>query len=124
MNNTFDNTQWNQESHVSSNSNTVATITNAITTTDATTTTDTYEGFRSSRKRHCPSSSEKKSFIWKYFIEKNNPNGPGKIMVCSLNLANGKPCQKTYTAFSSTSNAIQHLANIHAIVKQEKLHIK
>ncbi|CAG8678535.1 12202_t:CDS:2, partial [Ambispora gerdemannii] len=67
---------------------------------------------------------KKKSFIWKYFIKKNNPSEPGKIMIYSLNLVNGKPCQKTYTAFSSTSNAIQHLASIHAIIEQEKLHIK
>ncbi|CAG8657438.1 4612_t:CDS:2, partial [Ambispora gerdemannii] len=96
MNNTFDDTQWDQKSH----------------------------SFRSSRKCHCPSGSEKKSFIWKYFIEKNNPSEPSKIMVCSLNLANDKPCQKTYITFSNTSNAIQYFASIHTIVEQGKLHIK
>ncbi|CAG8646317.1 5125_t:CDS:2, partial [Ambispora gerdemannii] len=45
-------------------------------------------------------------------------------MVCSLNLANGKSCQKIYTTFGSTSNVIQHLASIYAIIEQGKLHIK
>ncbi|CAB4374494.1 unnamed protein product [Rhizophagus irregularis] len=32
-------------------------------------------------------------------------------MTCNLNNSEGQPCQRTYTAFGSTSNAIQHLAS-------------
>ncbi|CAB4483377.1 unnamed protein product [Rhizophagus irregularis] len=53
-----------------------------------------------------------------------NPIGPGKVMTCNLNNSEGQPCQRTYTAFGSTSNAIQHLASVHGIVEQGKIHIK
>lgn len=45
-------------------------------------------------------------------------------MTCNLNNSEGQPCQRTYTAFGSTSNAIQHLASVHGIVEQGKIHIK
>ncbi|CAG8709350.1 22109_t:CDS:2 [Rhizophagus irregularis] len=71
-----------------------------------------------------PGGSSKKSFIWKYFSEGANPIGPGKVMTCNLNNSEGQPCQRTYAAFGSTSNAIQHLASVHGIVEQGKIHIK
>lgn len=71
-----------------------------------------------------PGGSSKTSFIWQYFSETANPNGPGKIMICTLNDSDGQPCNKTYTAFGSTSNGIQHLASVHGIVEQGKIHIK
>ncbi|CAB4407317.1 unnamed protein product [Rhizophagus irregularis] len=71
-----------------------------------------------------PGGSSKKSFIWKYFSEGANPISPGKVMTCNLNNSKGQPCQKTYTAFGNTSNAIQHLASVHGIVEQGKIHIK
>jgi hypothetical protein len=76
------------------------------------------------RRYDGPGGSLKKSFVWKYFNETTNPNGPGRIMTCTLNDPEGRPCQKTYTAFGSTSNAIQHLASVHGIVEQGKIHIK
>ncbi|CAB5194235.1 unnamed protein product [Rhizophagus irregularis] len=71
-----------------------------------------------------PGGSSKKSFIWKYFSEGANPIGSGKVMTCNLNNSEGQPCQRTYAAFGSTSNAIQHLASVHGIVEQGKIHIK
>ncbi|CAB4440653.1 unnamed protein product [Rhizophagus irregularis] len=71
-----------------------------------------------------PGGSSKKSFIWKYFSEGANPISPGKVMTCNLNNSEGQPCQRTYTAFGSTSNTIQHLASVHGIVEQGKIHIK
>ncbi|CAB4408920.1 unnamed protein product [Rhizophagus irregularis] len=59
-----------------------------------------------------------------YFSEGANPIGPGKVMTCNLNNSEGQPCQRTYTAFGSTSNAIRHLASVHGIVEQGKIHIK
>jgi|SRR6266498_835779 len=81
--------------------------------------------FTSKKRRYeSPGGSVKKSFIWKYFVEKDNPSEPGKIMACTLNLQNGQPCQTTYASFGSTSNAITHLSCIHSITDKEKLHIK
>jgi hypothetical protein len=45
-------------------------------------------------------------------------------MTCNLNTSEGQPCQRTYTAFGSTSNAIQYLTSIHGVVEQRKIHIK
>ena len=88
----------------------------------------TLSSINSKRRRYNPGpgagGSSKKSFIWKYFNEMTNPNGPGKVMTCTLNDSKGQPCQKAYTAFGSTSNAIQHLASIHGIIEQEKIHVK
>ncbi|CAI2193958.1 12257_t:CDS:1 [Funneliformis geosporum] len=88
--------------------------------TNSTNTTDQSK----KRRREGPGGSNKKSFIWKYFVEKDNPNGPGTITACTLNLRNGQPCSTSYASFGSTSNAITHLANVHGIVEQGKLHIK
>jgi len=71
-------------------------------------------------KKRChegPGSSNKKSFIWKYFIEKNNSSRPGTITACTLNLSSDQPCSTSYAAFGSTSNAITHLANVYGIVE-------
>ncbi|CAG8745473.1 13818_t:CDS:1, partial [Funneliformis caledonium] len=77
------------------------------------------------RLRHKGSGgSVKRSFVWKFFDEKDNPSGPGKIMACKNLLSNGKLCTVTYAALDSTSNTIQHLANIHGILDENKVHIK
>jgi hypothetical protein len=65
-----------------------------------------------------PGGSVKRSFVWKHFEEKNDPNGTGKIMTCEI------PCTAKYAAFGSTSNAIQHLASVHGILDKDKLHVK
>ncbi len=33
-----------------------------------------------------PNRSVKKSYVWKYFVKKDNPSRFGKIMICTLNL--------------------------------------
>ncbi|CAB4440707.1 unnamed protein product [Rhizophagus irregularis] len=71
-----------------------------------------------------PGGSSKKSFIWKYLAKGQILCSPGKVMTCNLNNSEGQPCQRTYTAFGSTSNTIQHLASVHGIVEQGKIHIK
>ncbi|GBB93975.1 hypothetical protein RclHR1_22690001 [Rhizophagus clarus] len=71
-----------------------------------------------------PEGFSKKSFVWKYFNEAPNPNSPGKVMICNLNNSKRLLCQRTYTAFGSTSNTIQHLASVHGIIEQGKIHIK
>ena len=88
--------------------------------------TETNNSNDTSKKRRCegPGGSNKKSFVWKYFVEKDNPSGPGRIISCTLNLKNGQPCQTIYAYFESTSNAITHLSGVHSITDDKKLHIK
>ena len=65
-----------------------------------------------------------KSFVWKHFKKSKDETTLEEIMRCSVIDKNGKQCETHYLAFGSTSNAIQHLANVHNIVDGDKLHIK
>ena len=88
---------------------------------------DTETNSTNQSKKRChegPGGFNKKSFIWKYFVEKNNPSGPDTITACTLNLSSDQSCSTSYAAFGNTSNAITHLANVYGIVEQEKFYIK
>ncbi|CAG8575176.1 2917_t:CDS:2, partial [Funneliformis caledonium] len=69
------------------------------------------ETILSNSKRLRSDGSAKQSFVWKFFDEKDNSSGPGKIMAYKNLLSNSKLCTITYAALVSISNAIQHLAN-------------
>ncbi|CAG8598323.1 8259_t:CDS:2 [Funneliformis caledonium] len=43
-----------------------------------------------------------RSFVWKFFDEKDNSSGPDKIIACKNLLSNSKLCTVTYAALGST----------------------
>ena len=108
--------QTTQASETSSN------VTNVSQTTDVIATHIVKKPRINSIKR--PGGSVKRSFVWKHFEEKNDPNGTGKIMACKNLLSDGTSCTAKYAAFGSTSNTIQHLASVHGILDKDKLHVK
>jgi hypothetical protein len=80
-------------------------------------------GNNNQRKRPRKENSNK-SFVWKHFKKSKDETTLEEIMRCSVIDKNGKQCETHYLAFGSTSNAIQHLANVHNIVDEDKLHVK
>jgi hypothetical protein len=76
------------------------------------------------RKRPRKEDSNKRSFIWKHFKKSKDETTLEEIIRCSVIDRNGNQCTTHYLAFGSTSNAIQHLANVHSIVDESKIHVK
>ena len=105
------NFSWEQESEVE---------------TSTTRTTDSDVNLRKRQRQEkgiSGSVNTKRSFIWKFFKQERNANNV-EVMKCDLLDHNGNPCTTQYLTFGSTSNAIQHLANVHGILEEGKLHVK
>ena len=93
--------------------------------TSTTRTTDNEDTNSRKRQRHEKNTGgTKRSFIWKFFKVEKDANSSSEVMKCGLLDHNGQPCTTQYLTHGSTSNAIQHLANVHSIVEKGKLHVK